>query len=37
MMEAREVAIGASVSQITTLMPEELYPAAAMIDPLGVT
>lgn len=35
-MEAWEVAGGASVSHITTLTPVELYPAAAIIDPLAV-
>lgn len=36
-MEARDVVGGARVSQITTLMASELYPAVAMIDPLAVT
>lgn len=36
-MEARDVAGGASVSHMTTLTPLELYPAAAMIEPLDVT
>lgn len=35
-MEAREVVGGANVSQITTLAPLELYPVAAITDPLEV-
>jgi hypothetical protein len=36
-MEAREVDGGAKVSHITTLIPLELYPATAIIDPLEET
>lgn len=36
-MAACEVFGGASVSQMTTLTAEELYPATAIIDPLEVT
>jgi len=35
--EARELVGGASVSHTTTLTPLELYPEAAMIDPLVAT
>ena len=35
-MEAREVVGGANVSQITTLALLELYPVAAITDPLEV-
>lgn len=36
-IEAREVVGGANVSHIITLTPLELYPDAAMMDPLEVT
>lgn len=36
MMEALELEGGAKVSQITTLTPLELCPAAAITDPLEV-